>query len=204
MSLPVPPELPDDVQALIFDCDGTLADTFSAHYRTFCTALAPYKVEFTAAFYAARVGMSRRQLLEALQNETGIAIDDADIAVRTPPIFLENIYAVTAIPVTEGLARRHHGRLKMAVASAGQKSVVRASLKAIGLIGLFDTIVTIEDTGKAKPEPDLFLKAAANMSMSPDAVMVFEDSDEGIEAARRAGMRCIDIRPYYQSDPARW
>ena len=82
--------------------------------------------------------------------------------------------------------------------------MVEASLTAIGLIDLFDTIVTIEDTGVPKPAPDLFLLAARNLNIDPAACHVFEDSDEGIEAAHRAGMTVTDVRPYYRSDPSRW
>ena len=204
MSPPAPPMIADTVQALIFDCDGTLADTFAAHYRTFRSALIPYNVEFTTAFYAARLGLSRRQMLAALQTETGVAFDDADVAARTPPIFLQHLSAVKAIPFSETLVRRHHGTLKLAVASAGVRNVVTASLETIGLLHFFDTVVTIEDTGVGKPAPDLFLKAAERLNVPPALCHVFEDSNEGVEAAHRAGMACTDIRPYYTIDPAAW
>ncbi|ESQ89083.1 haloacid dehalogenase [Asticcacaulis sp. AC460] len=204
MSLPAPPVLRSEVQALIFDCDGTLADTFAAHYRTFREALVPYKVEMTAAFYAARLGLSRRQLLAALTEETGMPVDDEDLRVRTPAMFLGHAAAIRAIPFSENLVRLHHGRLKLAVASAAQRPMVMASLGAIGLTDFFESIVTIEDTGVGKPAPDLFLKAATNLRVAPGLCHVFEDSDQGIEAAHRAGMTVTDIRPYYQSDPAEW
>ncbi len=82
--------------------------------------------------------------------------------------------------------------------------MVEASLRAIGLDGAFDTIVTIEDVTEGKPAPDLFLKAAADLGVAPANCHVFEDSHEGLEAARRAGMTATNIRPYYQSDPASW
>lgn len=204
MKIPPPPVIGDDIAALIFDCDGTLADTFAAHFRAFQEALVPYRVEFSAAFYAARLGLSRRQLMKALEAEHGVVIDDEDIRVRTPDLFFRHVGAVKPVPFSYDLAHAHHGRRKLAVASAGQKAVVMASLTAIGVVDLFDTIVAIEDTGVPKPAPDLFLKAAANLNVDPGACHVFEDSDEGIEAAHRAGMAVTDIRPYYQSDPASW
>ncbi len=204
MPLPVPPEISPDVEALIFDCDGTLADTFAAHFRAFREALVPYGVEFTAAFYAARLGLSRKQLLAALTTETGTAIDDADIAVRSPAMFVGNAHAIRPIAFTNDLVRAHKGARKLAVASAAQRPMVEASLKAIGLDSAFDTIVTIEDVTAGKPAPDLFLKAAANLGVTPAHCHVFEDSDEGLEAARRAGMAATDIRPFYRPDPASW
>ncbi len=208
MSLPPPPAIaPDiasDVEALIFDCDGTLADTFAAHYRAFREALTAYNVEFTAAFYAARLGLSRHQMLAALEAETGRAIDDDDIRVRTPDMFVAHAHVIRPIAFTNDLARLHKGKLKLAVASAAQRRMVDTSLTQIGLIDLFDTIVTIEDVAAGKPAPDLFLKAAANLDVAPARCHVFEDSDEGIEAAHRAGMAVTDIRPYYRPDPTTW
>ncbi len=204
MSLPLPPFVAADVEALIFDCDGTLADTFAAHFRAFRTALVPYGVEFTAAFYAARLGLSRRQLLAALAAETDAVIDDTDIAARTPPLFVEHAAVIRPIPFTNDLVRQHQGTRKLAVASAAQRRMVDASLQAVGLSGLFDTVVTIEDVAAGKPAPDLFLKAAANLGVAPALCHVFEDSDEGLEAAHRAGMAATDIRPFYRPDPAAW
>ena len=204
MSLPSPPAIAPDVQALIFDCDGTLADTFAAHYRAFRDTLADYNVEFTAAFYAARLGLSRRLLLAALTEETGAAIDDADIAARSPALFAGNAHLIRPIPFTGDLVRRHRGAYKLAVASAAQRRMVDTSLRAIGLIDLFDTVVTIEDVAPGKPAPDLFLRAAADLGVAPSRCHVFEDSHEGLQAAHRAGMAATDIRPYYQPDPSTW
>lgn len=208
MSLPAPPEIAPKiapgVEALIFDCDGTLADTFAAHYRAFREALAPYQVEFTAAFYAARLGLSRNLMLAALEAETGIAIDDDDIRMRSPDMFVSHAHVIRPITVTNDLVRQHKGKLKLAVASAAQRRMVDTSLKTIGLIDLFDTIVTIEDVATGKPAPDLFLKAAANLGIAPERCHVFEDSNEGIQAAHRAGMAVTDVRPFYQPDPSTW
>ena len=202
--MPVPPEISPDIRALIFDCDGTLADTFAAHFRAFHDALIPYGVEFTTAFYAARLGLSRMQLLAALAAETGTAIDDADVATRSPALFVAHADAIRPIAFTNALVRAHKGTRKLAVASAAQRPMVEASLKAIGLDEAFDTIVTIEDVSAGKPAPDLFLKAAGNLGVAPALCHVFEDSDEGLQAARRAGMAATDIRPFYRPDPASW
>jgi len=204
MPLPPPTAIAPDVKALIFDCDGTLADTFAAHYRAFRDTLADYNVEFSAAFYAARLGMSRRLLLEALIDQTGAAIDDDDIAARSPALFAGNAHLIRPIPFTGDLVRRHRGTYRLAVASAAQRRMVDTSLEAVGLRDVFDTIVTIEDVAHGKPAPDLFLKAAANLGVAPAYCHVFEDSNEGLEAADRAGMAATDIRPYYQPDPGLW
>jgi len=85
----------------------------------------------------------------------------------------------------------------MAVASNGRRENVEASLTVTKLRPLFDFIVAAEDVERGKPAPDVFLEAARRMAVSPARCVVFEDSDEGLEAARRAGMRTIDIREYF-------
>jgi HAD superfamily hydrolase (TIGR01509 family) len=82
----------------------------------------------------------------------------------------------------------------MAVASGGIRSVVIDQLLKIELHSLFDAIVAAEDTARHKPEPDVFLEAARRLQVTPTRCLVFEDTDIGITAARRAGMGYCDVR----------
>ncbi len=204
MTTPFPAQLGPHIQAIIFDCDGTLADTFGAHFRAFRDVLADYKVVFEAEFYHARLGLSRYQLLEALAEVQGVTFDDADVASRSAIAFTGHLPLVRAIPYTHEILHNYQGKLKLGVASGGQKDIVTATLKAIGVYDMLDTVVTIEDAGIGKPAPDLYLIAAERLGVEPRYVQAYEDSDEGMEAAKRASMAVIDIRPYYQTDPAAW
>ena len=82
----------------------------------------------------------------------------------------------------------------MAVASGGPGAVVRPSLAAVGLLAVFDTVVTIEDVGRPKPAPDLFVEAAARLGVRTQDCLVLEDSPQGLQAARAAGMTAVDVR----------
>ena len=95
------------------------------------------------------------------------------------------------------IARREKGKRKLAVASGGWKRVVKESLTLVGVEDLFDAIVGADDVEKGKPEPDVFLKAAEKIGVLPGNCLVYEDGDLGIEAAKRAGMEVIDVRPWY-------
>ncbi len=199
-----PAALPADIEAIIFDCDGTLADTFGAHFRAFRDILADYQVVFEAEFYHARLGLSRYQLLEELKQAQGKPFDEQAVAEHNTAAFLTHLPAIRPIPYTQDILRSHYGRLKLGVASGGQRPIVEATLKTIGVRDMLDTIATIEDSGVGKPAPDLYLLAAKRLEIAPRFALAYEDSDEGIEAAERAGMRVIDIRPFYRTDPARW
>jgi len=87
----------------------------------------------------------------------------------------------------------------MAVASGGTREIVEATLLTTNLLRFFHAVVTIEDVqGRGKPAPDIFLEAARRLHVHAGQCTVFEDSDEGIEAARRAGMSATDVRLVYR------
>ena len=82
----------------------------------------------------------------------------------------------------------------MAVASSGLGRVVQQTLTTTGLLPLFDAVVTADDVVYGKPSPDLFLLAASRLGVAPADCIVYEDGDPGLEAAKRAGMRAVDVR----------
>jgi len=86
--------------------------------------------------------------------------------------------------------------LPMAVASGGVRRLVMRQLEQLQILDWFDTVVTAEDTERHKPDPDVFLEAARRLGVAPEKCRVYEDGAPGIEAAHRAGMECIDIRPW--------
>jgi beta-phosphoglucomutase-like phosphatase (HAD superfamily) len=94
------------------------------------------------------------------------------------------------------LVHAYHGAYPLAVASGGLRHLVDRTVAALKLEACFDAICTAEDVERGKPEPDLFLLAARLLSVPPEDCVVFEDSDLGLEAARRAGMQGVDIRPW--------
>jgi len=96
------------------------------------------------------------------------------------------------------IAKREKGRRKLAVASGGERWVVKRSLTVIGAINLFDTIVGADDCQHGKPSPEVFLTAAKKIGLHPSQCVVYEDAPMGFQAAHAAGMRVIDVRPWYE------
>jgi HAD superfamily hydrolase (TIGR01509 family) len=87
----------------------------------------------------------------------------------------------------------------LAIASGGSRSLVDRTLGIIGIGDWFRVVLTSEDTKRHKPEPDVFLEAARRLGAVPNDCTVYEDTDIGLEAARRANMRSVDVRPIYKS-----
>ena len=110
------------------------------------------------------------------------------------------LHTIKEIKAVADIARAHHGQVPIAVASSGMGRVVTKTLTAVGLLPLFDVIVTADDVTHGKPAPDLFLLAAERLGVAPADCIVYEDGDPGLEAARRAGMRAVDVRVLWQDD----
>lgn len=181
-------------QALIFDCDGTLADTMPAHYQAWLDILRPYGLTFPEDRFYAMGGMPTSKIAQILFGEGNVPLDLDVLVKQKEAAFIEKIDEVQPIvPVVE-VARRHRGLLPMAVASGGQRHMVERTLHQIGVRDWFPVVVTAEDTTRHKPDPDVFLEAARRLGVAPTICTVYEDTDLGIEAARRAGMQWVDIR----------
>jgi beta-phosphoglucomutase-like phosphatase (HAD superfamily) len=181
--------------ALVFDCDGTLVDSASAHLYSIQQALAPLGLTMTPEWYESRHGLGPDDLLDAYEAEFKVeSVVRADFYEDANEAYLGGVNLIQEIKVVADVARKWFGAVPMAVASNGVRKNVEATLIATRLRPLFYTIVTADDVEHAKPAPDVYLEAARRMRVKPDRVIVFEDSDEGLEAAHHAGMRSFDIR----------
>lgn len=192
-------DLPDGTRGLIFDCDGTLADTMPVHFRAWTAMLGARSMTFAEERFFALAGMPSTAIIRLLGAEQSVVVTDDDIVAMVADKeqrYVSLIDEVSAIGAVLEIAARFRGVLPLAVASGGDGWVVRRTLEAIGATDWFDTIVGAEDTERHKPEPDVFLEAAARIGVDPGACVVFEDSDLGLEAARRAGMRSVDVRAW--------
>lgn len=188
--------------ALIFDCDGTLVDSAPAHLNSIQQALAPLGLTMPPEWYAPRHGLGPDSLLDAYEAEFKVdSLAREALWERNNAAFQASVPLIREITLVADVARQWHGRVPMAVASNGVLENVEATLRATNLLELFDTIVTANDVAHGKPAPDVYLEAARRMNVSPTRCIVFEDSDEGLEAARRAGMKTCDIREAISSAP---
>ena len=182
------------IQALIFDCDGTLTDSMAAHYEAWRIALAVYGMELDEQRFYRHCGTPSRRVIPMLAQEQGIELDFERVNAAKEEYFLESVHLLKPIEPVVRIARQNRGKLGMAVASGGVRRVVHLQLQQIEVFDWFAAIVTAEDTERHKPDPDVFLEAARRLDVPAQACRVYEDGDPGIEAARRAGMECVDVR----------
>jgi beta-phosphoglucomutase-like phosphatase (HAD superfamily) len=185
-------------KGLIFDCDGTLADTMPLHHRAWVAMLSDHGLVFPEDRFYAMAGMPTVSIIAALAAEQGVVLDaePAEMSRDKEDRYMAMLDSVVAIPEVHAIADRYRTALPMAVGSGGERWVVDRTLRAIGVFDWMGAIVGAEDTERHKPEPDVFLEAARRLGVVPSACAVFEDSDLGLEAGRRAGMVAVDIRPW--------
>jgi len=182
-------------QALIFDCDGTIADTMPLHYQTWCKALNPVGINFPEAVFYAWAGIPTRDIIHRLAEEQGKAVDIEAAAHEKERLYLEELPTILPIEPVVAMVREHAGILPMAVASGSLRPTVMKTLRVLGLVDFFAAIVTAEDVRRQKPAPDIFLEAARLLGIPPSACCGYEDGELGLEAIRAAGMTAVDIRP---------
>ena len=190
-----------DHDALLFDCDGTLADTMPAHYRAWLEVTEPHGIEFDEDRFYSLGGRPTRDIVATLFAEVGLAVDVDHAAGVKERSFLAQLDRVLPIDPVVDVVRRSRGRVPMAVVTGGYQDVCRRILARVGIADCFDTIVASEDTARHKPDPEPFREAARRLGARPERCVVWEDSGLGIEAARRAGMHWIDVRSFHT--PAR-
>jgi HAD superfamily hydrolase (TIGR01549 family) len=186
-----------EIRGLIFDNDGTLVDTMPAHFLAWQRSLARHGMVLSEERFYTLGGMPPRRIVAMLAREQGVEIDVDVVAAAKIDEFLKLIDTVRPIEPVVEIARAHRGKLPMAVASGTTRPVLDRVHRQLGLRGWFDAIVTSEDTDRHKPDPDVFLEAARQIQVAPAACRVYEDSDLGIEAARRAGMQWVDVRQFH-------
>jgi HAD superfamily hydrolase (TIGR01509 family) len=185
-------QLPErDFDAYIFDCDGTLADTMGLHYEAWKLALKPYGAELSEDLYYAWGGRPTREIVEALNEMQGLAMNEENLVILKEDLYHGLISHVQPIESVVALARSMYGKKPMAVASGGGRVSVQKTLASLGLLELFVTVVTSEDYKYGKPAPDPYLEAARRLQVAPAQCLAFEDTEIGSQSARAAGMECV-------------
>ena len=191
---------PEPFKAIIFDCDGTLADTMPTHVKAWVASYKSFGIDIAEQPFFDMGGMNNQRIIETLNRKFGYKIDFETMQEAKEGRYLEMLHTIQEIKAVADIARAFHGQVPIAVASSGMSQVVRQTLVQIGLSSLFEVIVTADDVEHAKPAPDIFLLAAERLGVAPADCIVYEDGDPGLEAAQRAKMRAVDVRVLWRDE----
>lgn len=181
-------------KGLIFDCDGTLADTMPLHYKAWTKTLENHGVIFTEKRFYELGGVPTDKILKILSDETGIELNILQLLEEKEERFLQVLEQVKPIEIVVEIAKKARGKIPMAVATGGHRRNAERTLKIIGVLDWFETVVAAEDVPNHKPAPDPFLEAALRIGVDPKDCCGYEDTDLGMQSIRAAGMDAVDIR----------
>jgi beta-phosphoglucomutase family hydrolase len=184
-------------KALIFDIDGTLADTMPAHFSAFKIVLHKYGIEFTDQLFQSLAGVPvgpQMVLLKEKFNPDDFVPEK--VALEKEHEYQKTLELMQPIHPVFDLLKEYHGKMPIGCGTGGDSHIARRTLEVIGALDKVDAIVACNDVAHGKPAPDTFLKCAELLGVEPQYCQVFEDGQPGIEAALAAGMMVTDIREF--------
>ncbi len=195
MKLKLPP---GPFAAYLFDCDGTVADSMPLHYIAWKKALSEWDCAFDESLFYAWGGRPIAEIIATLNEKRGSHMPIEVVAQRREKFYSELLPQLTAVPEVLEHIEAQHGRIPFAIVSGSTRESVTASLTALKILDRFDTLVCAGDYKKSKPDPEGFLLAAGKLKIAPEACLVFEDTDMGIQAATAAGMASVRVPPPWE------
>lgn len=186
------------MKGCIFDLDGVIVDTAKYHYLAWKSVAGELGFDFTLKDNERLKGVSRMASLDILLSIGDVEMSEEEkreVADKKNKIYLAYILKMSPEEVLPGvrefLTALHRAGIKVSLGSASKNA--KTILKQVGIEELFDAIADGTNVSKAKPDPEVFLKGADLLGLSPEECVVFEDAVAGIEAAHRGGMKCIGV-----------
>ena len=185
-------------QAYLFDCDGTIADSMPLHYVAWRKALGEWGCEFPEELFYAWGGRPTLEIISTLNQRQGLNMPVEAVAHRKEDLYYDLLPQLKPVPEVLEHVETQYGRIPFAVVSGSARVSVIASLQALKLLDRFDTLVCAGEYKRSKPDPEDFLLAASRLGVAPQACLVFEDTDMGIQAAKAAGMASVKVLPPWE------
>jgi beta-phosphoglucomutase len=184
-----------ELEAVIWDMDGVLADTASYHFLAWRETFARRGINFTEADFMRGFGIRNDAIIRNILGEKTTNAEIATIAQEKEATFRHLIgQDIKPLPgVLELLSQLHEKGIRMAIASSTVIENIRLIVGSLGIGKYFQAIITGHDVTKGKPSPQVFLVAAQRLGAEPKNCVVFEDAVAGVKAAKSAGMHCVAI-----------
>lgn len=182
-------------RAALWDVDGTLIDSREYHWLSWQGALAAEEFNITPEQFASSFGRRNDEILRSYF--PSYSSDDIARVGEAKEVAYRRLVRERGIDLLPGVQHwlerlRAEGWLQ-ALASSAPRANLEVIVEVLGLSEYFAAVASAEDVTEGKPDPQVFLVAAAKLGVEPSACVVVEDAPAGTEAARRAGMRCVGV-----------
>ena len=184
------------IGALVFDFDGLIVDTESSGFTTAAEVFAAHGHELSLEWWHSIIGTAEHpHWSEVLERLLGAPLPDRDVVLAARQARHHSLVAEQPVSagVIELLDRAADHRVPTAVASSSSLDWVAGNLERLGILERFTALVTRDDVALTKPAPDLYLLACRQLDVLPARAVAFEDSPNGIAAAKAAGLRCVAV-----------
>jgi beta-phosphoglucomutase family hydrolase len=190
------------VSAVIFDLDGTLIDSEENYFLADEILLSNYGVTFTREDKIKYIGCANHEMMADLKQRYKLAPSVNELIDRKNELYLEIAETNTHVypEMKRFLDLVLQKKIPVAIASGSSPIILERLLAVTGLKDYFGVILSAEEVAHGKPAPDVFLEAAQRLGVEPQECIVLEDSQYGVEAAKRGFMRCVAI-PYLFEKP---
>jgi HAD superfamily hydrolase (TIGR01509 family) len=195
--------MPSPFDAIIFDLDGVLADSEPWWNQIDAKLLAEYGVSYRGEYHRNVLGVSYRLAVEFYKNAFHLSASVEELMRRRGEIatdfFANRVDLFPSAKMT--LEQLREMKLPLAVATSSVSASARPLLERTGIRSLFSVVITGDEVQQGKPHPDIYLRAAKELGISPEACLVIEDSLAGIAAGKAANMRVAAIPDRRFVDP---
>jgi HAD superfamily hydrolase (TIGR01509 family) len=185
------------IKALIFDLDGLIVDTEMPDYESWQQVYRSHGCELAVEAWGQIVGGTGASDFDPhshLEDLCGKKLDREEVWLSRRKQYLDTINQQPVLPgVVETIDQAERLGLKLAVASSSPENWVRGHLARLGLYQRFNAIKTADDVKRTKPDPELYLAAMQAVDIGPGQGIVFEDSPNGVKAAKAAGLYCVAV-----------
>lgn len=182
--------------AILWDLDGTLADSKEYHWRAWKEAMGAEGLTVTQAQFLASFGQRNDTILGEWLGPDAPPAQVVRIGDNKEAFYRELVRAEGIEPLpgaAEWVRSLHEEGWRQAIASSAPRANVEVMVEALGFSGLMEALVAAEDVTAGKPDPEVFLKAAQELGVPPERCVVVEDAEAGIEAALRGGMGSVGV-----------
>lgn len=184
------------IRAIIFDFDGLIVDTEGPIFEVWQRIYREREQELPRERWLSIIGTASGPFdpLMDLGERTGIPLDADELNTLERLYYREATVAQTLLPGVDGYLNdaRRHG-LKTAIASSSSREWVIEHLERFGIANRFDTVVCKDDVTRTKPDPELYELAIERLKVGPEEAIAVEDSSNGIQAAKAAGLFCVAV-----------
>lgn len=181
-------------KAMLYDCDGTLADNMHAHKDTYVQVALQQNVTIDPQIIDDFAGLPIPEVVQEINKKYQVNFDPLVFEQLKSELFYNDyIHTTQPISFVVNHLKASAGNYKIGVVSGGSRKMIEKTLEVLGIADFVEVLVCADESERGKPYPDPFLKAAELLGVLPSECLVFEDGEAGTTAATAAGMPWIRI-----------